>query len=168
MKSIVTVPVGKLPDTSSGYDAAGLVPSDVAARYSRRAMRLLIFPALLLAFLAAGCNSEPSTYKAQSTANCLRKDGYRVTTNPAKLGVVEGHAANGGLLAFHPGNAVRIAFGANDDDAIGIGHGYRRFAPKKLRPHIDDVMRTQKNAVLLWTVTPPQDEMNKVFGCLKG
>jgi hypothetical protein len=29
-------------------------------------------------------------------------------------------------------------------------------------------MRTQKNAVLLWTVTPPQDELDKVFACLKG
>jgi len=131
-------------------------------------MRLSICLALLVAFLAAGCNTEPSTYKAQPTANCLRKDGYRVTTDPAKLGVVEGHAQNGGLLAFHPGNAVRIAFGANSDDAIGIEHGFRLFAPKKLKPHIDDVMRTQKNAVLLWTVTPPQDEMNKVFACLKG
>ncbi|TML00587.1 MAG: hypothetical protein E6G36_14335 [Actinobacteria bacterium] len=131
-------------------------------------MRLSICLALLLAFLAAGCNTEPSTYKAQPTANCLRKDGYQVTTDPAKLGVVEGHAENGGLVAFHPGNAVRIAFGASSDDAIGIERGYRRFAPKKLRPHIDDVMRTEKNAVLLWTVTPPLDEMNKVFGCLKG
>jgi hypothetical protein len=131
-------------------------------------MRLLICLALLLAGLAAGCNSQPSTYKAQPTADCLRKLGYRVVTDPTKLGVVEAHAAYGGLVAFHPGNAVRIAFGSNEEDAVGIEHGYRRFAPKKLRPHIDDVMRNQKNAVLLWTVTPPQTEMDEVFGCLKG
>jgi hypothetical protein len=131
-------------------------------------MRLPICLALMLVLLAAGCNTEPSTYKAQPTASCLRKLGYRVTTDPAKLGVVEAHAANGGLLAFHPGNAIRIAFGADEEDATGIEHGYRTFAPKKLRPHIDDVMRSQKNAVLLWTVTPPQDDMNRVFGCLKG
>jgi hypothetical protein len=29
-------------------------------------------------------------------------------------------------------------------------------------------MRSQKNAVLLWTVTPPIEELNKVFACLKG
>jgi hypothetical protein len=29
-------------------------------------------------------------------------------------------------------------------------------------------MRTQKNAVLLWTVTPPQEEQDKAFACLKG
>jgi hypothetical protein len=30
------------------------------------------------------------------------------------------------------------------------------------------VMRTNKNVVLLWTVTPPQEEINAVYGCLKG
>ena len=77
-------------------------------------------------------------------------------------------APNGGLLAHEPGNALTIAFGQNSDDALAIQRAFRRFAPKKLRPHISDVMRTQKNAVLLWTITPPQAEMNKVFGCLKG
>jgi hypothetical protein len=86
---------------------------------------------------------------------------------PASLGVVEGHAARGGLVVRHPGNAVRIAFGENADDVPGIESGYRRFAPKKLRPHITDVMRTNKNVVFLWTVTPPQEEINAVFGCLK-
>ena len=123
---------------------------------------------VLLAVLAAGCNTEPSAYKAAPTATCLRGLGYRVTTDPAKLGVVERNASNGGLLAFHPGNAIRMAFGANSDDATGIAEGYRRFAPRKLKPHIDDVLRIQKNAVLLWTVTPPQEEINSVFACLKG
>jgi hypothetical protein len=131
-------------------------------------MRLPLCLLLVLVVLAAGCETEPSKYKAEPTANCLRKHGYDVTTDPKQLGVVEAHTENGGLVARHPGNAVRIAFGANSDDAPGIENGYRRFAPKKLRPHISDVMRTQKNAVLLWTVTPPPDEMDTVFGCLKG
>ena len=140
---------------------------DRKGRYSRRALRLPVLLLVLLAVLAAGCQTEPSVYKAEPTAKCLRKDlGYDVTTDPAELGVVEGHAANGGLLAFHPGNAIRIAFGENSDDAPGIENGYRRFAPRKL--HIVDVMRTQKNAVLLWTVTPPQEEINQVYACLKG
>ena len=132
-------------------------------------MRLPVLLVVLLAVLAAGCQTEPSAYKAEPTAKCLRKKlGYDVTTDPAELGVVEGHAANGGLLAFHPGNAVRIAFGENSDEASGIENGFRRFAPKKLKPHIDDVMRVQKNAVFLWTVTPPQEEINQVYDCLKG
>jgi hypothetical protein len=131
-------------------------------------MRLPVCLLLVLVVLAAGCQTEPSVYKAAPTANCLRKGGYRVTTEPAKLGLVERNAFNGGLLAFHPGNAIRMAFGENSDDAPGIAAGYRRFASKKLKPHIDDVLRIQKNAVLLWTVTPPQEEINAVFACLKG
>jgi len=132
-------------------------------------MRVGLPIVLALALLAAACgNSEPSVYKAKGTANCLRDKGYRVTTDPTRLGVVEGNAANGGLLAHEPGNAVRMAFGGNSDDALEIQRAFRRFAPKKLRPHITDVMQTQKNAVLLWTVTPPIEELNKVYGCLKG
>jgi hypothetical protein len=29
-------------------------------------------------------------------------------------------------------------------------------------------MRANKNVVFLWTVTPPQEEINAVYGCLKG
>jgi hypothetical protein len=122
-----------------------------------------------VALLVAGCgNSEPSVYKAEPTAKCLRGNGFRVTTDPTKVGVVAAAAPNGGLRAFEPGNALTIAFGESSDDALGIQRAFRRFAPKSLRPNIDDVMRVQKNAVLLWTVTPPVDEMNKVFGCLEG
>jgi len=131
-------------------------------------MRRLVFLVTAIAFLAAGCDTEPSVYKAEPTAKCLRGKGYDVTTENAKVGVVAAAAPNGGLLAHEPGNAVTIAFGENSDDALAIQRAFRRFAPKKLRPHILDVMRTQKNAVLLWTVTPPLEEMNKVFGCLKG
>lgn len=142
---------------------------DRRARYSRRPMRwVLVF--VVLALVLAGCgDAEPDTYKAEPTAECLREEeGYRVITDPQKLGVVEANTANGGLVASKPGNAVRIAFGANSDDAIGIQRGYRRFVSEKVRPHISDVMRTQKNAVLLWTITPPLEEMNKVFACLRG
>ena len=124
---------------------------------------------LLLGVLAAGCSSgEPSAYKAEPTAKCLRGHGYEVTTADSKLGVIAANAPNGGLRMNEPGNALTAAFAQNSDDAIQIAAAFKRFAPKKLRPHILDVMRTEKNAVLLWTVTPPQEEMNKVFACLKG
>ena len=131
----------------------------------RLALPILIMAGLLL----AGCSSgEPSTFKAAPTATCLTGKRYRVTTDDAKVGVIAANAPNGGLRANEPGNAITIAFAQNSDDALKTAAAFKRFAPKKLRPHITDVMRTQKNAVLLWTVTPPQDELNKVFGCLKG
>jgi hypothetical protein len=132
-------------------------------------MRLAV-PILIAAGLfLAGCSSgEPSTFKAGPTATCLKGKKYRVTTDNAKVGVIAANAPNGGLRANETGNALTIAFGQDSDDAIKIAAAFKHFAPKKLRPHITDVMRTQKNAVLLWTVTPPQDELNKVFACLKG
>ncbi len=132
-------------------------------------MRLALLILITSGLFLAGCSSgEPSAFKAGATATCLGGKGYRVTTDDAKVGVIAANAPNGGLRANEPGNALTIAFGQNSDDAIQIAAAFKRFAPKKLRPHITDVMRTQKNAVLLWTVTPPQDELNKVFACLKG
>jgi hypothetical protein len=131
----------------------------------RRAPAIVVLAGLLL----AGCSSgEPSAFKAAPTSTCLAGKGYRVTTDVAKVGVVAGNAPNGGLLAKEPGNALTIAFGQNSDDALQIAAAFKRFAPKKLRRHITDVLRTQKNAVLLWTVTPPQRELDKVYACLKG
>ena len=132
-------------------------------------MRLALAISITAALFLAGCSSgEPSAFKAGPTATCLKGNGYRVTTDDTKVGVIAGNAPHGGLLANEPGNALTIAFGENSDDAIQIAAAFKEFAPKKLQPHINDVMRTQKNAVLLWTVTPPQDELNKVFACLKG
>jgi hypothetical protein len=132
-------------------------------------MRLALTISITAGLLLAGCSSgEPSTFKAGPTATCLKGNGYSVTTDDTKVGVIAANAPNGGLLAHEPGNALTIAFGENSDDAIQIAAAFKEFAPKKLRPHINDVMRIQKNAVLLWTVTPPQDELNKVFACLKG
>jgi hypothetical protein len=131
-------------------------------------VKRFVFLIVVASLLAACGGAEPSAYKADPSAACLSKLGYRVTTKDHGVGVVAAAAPNGGLRAFEPGNTVTIAFGANSDDALQIEGAFRRFAPKKLRPNIDDVMRVQKNAVLLWTVTPPEDEMNKVFGCLKG
>ena len=150
------------------FSARDQTRGDRAARYSRRAMRPFLLLIVLSALLAGCGGAEPSVYKAPGSAKCLRKLGYRVVTQDQQVGVVAAAAPNGGLRAFEPGNTVTIAFGEDSDDALKIQGAFRRFAPKKLKPHIDDVMRMQKNAVLLWTVTPPVDEMNKVFGCLKG
>jgi hypothetical protein len=131
-------------------------------------MRLPVCLLLVVAALAAGCAAEPAVYKAQPTAKCLRGHDYDVTTDPAQLGIVERTAANGGLIASRPGNAFRVAFAESSDASRGLEHAYTVFAPKKVRPHITDVLRTQKNAVFRWTVTPSQQEIDEVFGCLKG
>jgi hypothetical protein len=132
-------------------------------------MRLALTISIAAGLFLAGCSSgEPSTFKAGPTARCLAGQGYDVTTDDPKVGVIAANAPNGGLLAREPGNALTIAFAQDSDDAIKTAAAVKEFAPKNLQPHITDVLRTQKNAVLLWTVTPPQAELDKVFACLKG
>ena len=121
----------------------------------------------LVAALAGCGNPVHSHYSVKETAPCLRKLGYEVETNASELGPVEASATDGALLAKERGNAVTITFSEKASEAKNIEAGYRHFAPKKLRPHLDDVMSAQKNAVLLWTITPPKDELDRVLGCLR-
>ncbi len=124
---------------------------------------------LLFALALGGCAaSKPKPYRAEGTADCLRKAGYHVLTDADRLGAVAASASLGALRASEPGNNVTISFGETQREAANITKLYRRFAPAKLARHIDDVMEVQKNAVLLWGVhTPPPDERDKVVGCLE-
>ena len=131
-------------------------------------MRLRRAAPFVLAALAAGCgNPVHGHYGVKGTAACLRKLGYTVNTHAAQLGPVEGSATEGALLAKEPGNAVRITFSSDHGQAVNIMAAYHRFAPEPMRSHLGDVLSSQKNATLLWTITPPADEMQRVLGCLK-
>jgi hypothetical protein len=123
---------------------------------------------LLLVALAAACgNPVHSHYGVKDTAPCLKKLGYTVNTKAAQLGPVEDSATEGALLAKEPGNAVRITFSADHAQAVNIMAAYHRVTPRKTRKHLGDVLSSQKNATLLWTITPPPDELQRVLGCLK-
>jgi hypothetical protein len=103
----------------------------------------------------------------RETAPCLEKLGYRVDTNASRLGPVENSATEGALLAKERGNAVRMTFSADHAEAKNIEAAYHRFVPKRMRRHLSDVLSSQKNATLLWTVTPPAEEADRVLGCLR-
>jgi hypothetical protein len=123
---------------------------------------------VLLAIPLAGCgNPVHSHYSVKQTAPCLRKLGYKVSTYAEKLGPVEASATEGALLAKEKGNALTITFSENGSEAKNIEDAYKRFSPPKRRKHINDVMSMQHNVVLLWTITPPKDEMDRVLGCLR-
>jgi hypothetical protein len=124
--------------------------------------------ALAFAGALAGCgNPVHSHYSVSATAPCLSKLGYRVNTNADKLGLIESSAPAGALRASEPGNNVTIDFADDSKGATAISRAYHRFGPKKRREHIDDVLRMQHNAVLVWEITPPQAEGTRVLGCLK-
>ena len=124
---------------------------------------------LAVGLLAAGCgvrNSKPFT--AKGSAGCLTRHGFkRVTTDPAKVGFVAAFAGRGGVRATSPtGNVLTIAF-ADDPNAVGSTEAaFRTHASKRYRPHMSDIMETNRNAVLVWTITPRSDELDAAQRCL--
>jgi len=127
--------------------------------------------ALLVALVAAGCgvrNSKPFT--AQASAPCFRSSGFTgVTTSPSKVGFIAGFADFGGIRATSAtGNVLTIAFTAGPDSVPSTEAAFKAHAPKSLRPHISDIMSSNRNAVLVWTVTPNGDEADAATRCLKG
>jgi hypothetical protein len=123
-----------------------------------------------VALVAAGCgvrNSKPFT--AQGTVGCLKAHGFTgVTTNPGAVGFIAGFADNGGIRGRSPsGNVLTIAFTADSDSTDSTQAAFRSHAPPSLRPHISDIMETNRNAVLVWTTTPDPDELDTATRCLK-
>jgi hypothetical protein len=128
---------------------------------------LLLAP---LALVAAACGQTTAQpFRPGSTAKCLRAAGYTVSTSDAELGLVASSATNGGLRATPKdgGNTLIVAFAADGKDAANIESAFRRFAPKKLRPHLGDIMTAKRNAVLLWTVSPLPEQQQTVLSCLR-
>jgi hypothetical protein len=125
---------------------------------------------LAVVLVVAGCgvrNSKPFT--AQGSVGCFKQHGFTdVTTDPAQVGFIAGFADNGGLKAASPtGNALTIAFTADENSTASTEQAFRLRAPKRLRPHMSDIMRTERNAVLVWTTSPTADEYDAARRCLK-
>ncbi len=123
----------------------------------------------LLALVAAGCgarNNNPFT--AKGSAACFAKKGFtQVTTNPVKVGFIAGFADNGGLRATTKDrNVLTIAFAADEASVASTEQAFRTHAPAKLRPRMNDIMEAQRNAVLVWTVSPSAQQLADAESCL--
>jgi hypothetical protein len=126
--------------------------------------------ALAVALLAAGCGVRTTKpFTADGTAPCLKTHAFTgVTTDPSKLPFIAAFADNGGLSAVSPlGNGLTIAFTADADSTGPTEQNFRARAPKGLRPHMSDIMQTNRNAVVVWTTTPDPAELDTVNRCLK-
>jgi hypothetical protein len=139
------------------------------------ARRVPVALALIVALglLAAACGGSGSpaaqTYTAKATAPCLRQEkGFHgVTTNPLEVGLIAAAAEHGGLRATTSDrNVLTIAFARDEGAAADTQKAFTLHAPKKLRPHITDIMESKANAVLVWTVTPKQAQLDAVLNCL--
>jgi hypothetical protein len=134
------------------------------------AVKRALVPLALAVCLLAGCGVRTNKpYTARGTARCLEQKGFTsVTTAARKLPFVLSIARNGGILARSPsGNSVQIAFAADDSGAAATQNEFRRFASPRYRLHLPDVMRTVKNAVMVWTTTPAPEELDTASRCLR-
>jgi hypothetical protein len=120
--------------------------------------------------LLAGCGVRTTKpFTANGTVGCLKTHGFTgVTTDPLKVGFIAAFADKGGLTAVSAlGNRLTIAFTADADSTGPTEQTFRARAPKRLRPHMSDIMQTNRNAVLVWTTTPDPAELDTVNRCLK-
>ena len=146
-----------------------LLPLHLAATVARVA-RTTLGIALVVTLLAAGCGVRTSKpFNAAGTASCLKTRGFtRVTTDPTKVGFIAAFADRGGISAVSPlGNRLTVAFTADANSTGPTEQNFRARAPKGLRPHMSDIMQTNRNAVLVWTTTPDPADLDAASRCLR-
>jgi len=134
--------------------------------------RLVLLVAV--AALVAGCGVRNSTpFSPKATASCLGTHGFTsVTTSPdpGKVGFVAAFADDGGLRATSPDrNVLTIAFAADAEPSStsSLEESFRSHAPKSLRPHLGDIMSVNRNAVIVWTISPSSTDSDTVNRCLR-
>ena len=125
--------------------------------------RLLWLPlGLAAAVLLAGCGGGKK-YSLEKTRACLAKQHGLIVLKSTDF--VASTALGGALTAKFPHNQVTISFGLDSDEAERLATAYRRFRGRNIG--IEDILRPDHNAVLLWQAHPSSDDESTIHGCLK-
>jgi len=147
----------------------------------RRPVFLVLCVALVCVPLLAGCGgddenaaTEPTTtgprvtfYARGPTMACLRRKGFRVTTNAKDVGFIAYTAVGGALRARRPKGAdVIMAFGVDGDDAAQTLIGIKRAATTEKGRLFKTKLR-RSNVAILWAYHPTANQKRNVYGCLK-
>jgi hypothetical protein len=116
-----------------------------------------------VAVLLAGCGGGTSRYTFAKTKACLQQHDLKV--GPPSPSDFVARSASDALRVVFPRNEVTVSIAQDEKEANGIVAGYHHFAGKNIG--LADVLRPQKNAVLLWKAHPSDQEQADVTGCLK-
>jgi hypothetical protein len=125
---------------------------------------------VLLALVAAGCSAQSSKpFTAAGTVACLKDKGFTgVTRVPGKIGLIAAFAEHGGLRArASDGNLLTIAFALDEEAAKSTQAAFKNQASPFYKKRIADVMQSERNAVMVWTTAPSQEQIDTVKGCLR-
>jgi hypothetical protein len=127
-------------------------------------VKLIFLSGLVLAFVLAGCGGSGGSrlYTRQKTRDCLVAKHIALG---GALDFVATTATGGALRAHLASNFVTITFGATTADAGNIDQAYRSFRARNVG--IDDVLREDQNAVMLWHEHPSDADIATITSCLK-
>jgi len=128
-----------------------------------RSLLALFLGGVAFALLAAGCGGSTS-YSLDETRACLAKEkGVRLSS---RADFVADKALGGAVVVRLPSrNQVTVAFALDQEEADRLAGAYRRFRGKNIG--IEDVLRPDHNAVLLWKAHPSEQDISSVNGCLE-
>jgi hypothetical protein len=122
---------------------------------------------IALALLAAACGPPgPKRYSEPKSRACMVTSHLHVVPLPA-TDFVANTALGGAFRVKLPHNAVTVSFGDTVDNGTQLADAYRNVAAKNVRAGIDDVLRTNGNAVMLWHAHPSDADLSLIQGCLK-
>ena len=115
--------------------------------------------------LASACGPPgPKTYNEAKVRACLIGENLHVGAPPAS-DFIASTALGGALRVVLLDNAVTVSFGSDPKNADGLDAGYRAVHAKNVG--IDDVLREQGNAVMLWHAHPTDGQLGLITSCLK-
>jgi hypothetical protein len=127
-------------------------------------LRLSLLAATLV-LLATACGPPgPKVYSEPKSRACAVGQGLRVSAPPAS-DFVANTALGGSYRIKLPANAVTVSFGSDVGNATKLATVYRNVHARNVG--IDDVLRQQGNAVMLWQRHPRDADLALVEGCLK-
>jgi hypothetical protein len=125
---------------------------------------LALLALLVLALVAAGCGGTKRYSPAATRACFAHEKGTKLQRIP-RNDFIARNALGGAISVRMRNNEVTITFGKDDNVAEGIAAAYRRVHGKNIG--IEDVLRPQRNAVLLWRAHPSDHDLSLVDSCLK-
>ncbi len=115
--------------------------------------------------MLAGCGSAGTTiYSRQATSACLQKAGFTPRPVDSSTDFVANSATGGAFTVDLTDNRVTVSFGETIKDADNIDDAYHRFRAKNVG--IDDVLRRDQNAIMLWHVHPQDNDLATITNCL--
>lgn len=114
----------------------------------------------------AGCGGSkgPTLYTKAASDSCFVKPPLNAALSP-KVDFVASTASNGAVRVRLPDNAVTVLFGQDANEANNLAAAYRRFHAKNVG--INDILRVQNNAVMLWKLHPSDADRVPLENCLK-